>query len=171
MYDTGKFLRQLLGKNENPDQRSDGWRDAELFFADRIEHNKQFIKPHIEDGFNVLCDRYYFSTFGYQMTQGVNLNYLLDKTNFLVNNGVIEKPDLILFFDVKVETAIARLKEAQRKSVEKFETRDFLSDLKQNYVEIIKAVDENVVVINAEKSLPTVIDSALKEIKKILHHK
>ena len=64
-YETGAYLRRILSESIDKDMYLQG----ALFLADRIEHitHPEFgIKKYLDQGYHVICDRYYFSTFAYQ---------------------------------------------------------------------------------------------------------
>ena len=53
--------------------------EALLFAADRIEHMHSEIKPALDEGKLVICDRYIYSSLAYQGSAG--LKFGLDKNN------------------------------------------------------------------------------------------
>lgn len=170
--DSGKLLRQRLANKKQfyatVDERvAEGYEDAKYFFADRVNHNNLIIKPKLDDGYNVISDRYYLSTLAYQWNQGVLLKDLMKMRDDLLNSGKIERPDAILFFKVSLETSLKRL-DATAKKKEKFEDRDFLSTLIDKYESLIERSGDNILVIDAEKPLDAVIDSAYQKIKSII---
>ncbi|MEZ0575274.1 dTMP kinase [Halodesulfovibrio aestuarii] len=100
----GKTLRALLLDAENTDITS----EAELFLylADRAQHVSQVIKPALESGKVVLCDRYADSTVVYQgYGRGLDPN-LLHSFNEVATTGLW--PDLTLLFDVEPEIGLRR---------------------------------------------------------------
>ena len=67
-----------------------------LFLADRAQHVETFIKPAIEQGKIVLCDRHTDSTIAYQgYGRGQNIELLNDLNKIAINDIV---PDLTLLF-------------------------------------------------------------------------
>jgi len=61
--DIGTLIRKLLEAHKEPLD----WRMMSyLFMADRMQHVKKTIKPALEEGKHVVCDRYYPSTLVYQ---------------------------------------------------------------------------------------------------------
>ncbi len=82
---------------------------AELlsFAADRAQHVERLIRPSLAAGKIVISDRYADATFAYQ---GAGRGFADDKVNQVIElatDGL--KPDLTLFFDIPVETAIIRM--------------------------------------------------------------
>ena len=83
-----------------------------LFLADRSEHVATLIKPSLESGKIVLCDRYADSTIVYQgYARGLNLE-MLRSQNQIATQGLT--PDLTLLFDLPVEIGLARLQSKDR---------------------------------------------------------
>lgn len=75
--------------------------------ADRAQHIDTIVKPAIEDGFIVLCDRHTDSTVAYQ---GYGRGLDIERINYLNNlatDGL--KPDLTFVFDVDIETSMSRV--------------------------------------------------------------
>ncbi|KAF1075130.1 dTMP kinase [Halodesulfovibrio sp. MK-HDV] len=100
----GKTLRALLLDAENTDITS----EAELFLylADRAQHVAQVIKPALEAGKVVLCDRYADSTVVYQgYGRGLDPN-LLHSFNEVATTGLW--PDVTLLLDVEPEIGLRR---------------------------------------------------------------
>jgi dTMP kinase len=77
-----------------------------LFLAARAQLVHQVIKPHLKDGYIVLCDRYADSTMAYQ---GYGHQNDLEQIKILINfaTGGL-KPDLTLLLDMDVEEGLKR---------------------------------------------------------------
>ncbi len=103
---TGKFIRNRVLYGE---KRSPIVVEALLFAADRIEHIHDEIMPKLEEGRLVVCDRYIYSSFAYQGSAGLSLDWIQT-----INENAL-KPDLSLFIDVNPEVVLSRLK--RKKSV------------------------------------------------------
>ncbi|MDD3237668.1 MAG: dTMP kinase [Candidatus Gastranaerophilales bacterium] len=123
-----------------------------LFLADRAQHSETFIKPAIEQGKIVLCDRHTDSTLAYQgYGRGQDIEKL-DKLNKIAVNGLV--PDLTLLFDVDTDIAQTRVgKEKDRLEAAGIE---FHKKVRQGYLELAKKSPERIKVINANNSIETV---------------
>ena len=100
----GDQIRQVLSdlKNTGMHPRS----ETLLFLAARAQLVEQVIKPNLEKGFIVLCDRYADSTMAYQGYGHQNdLGQIKNLINF-ATGGL--KPDLTLLFDMDVEEGLQR---------------------------------------------------------------
>ena len=76
-----------------------------LHFASRAEHIARTIRPALDAGITVICDRYYDSTLVYQgFGQGGDRHAIAVMSDLM---GLV--PDLTLVLDVSVATTQARL--------------------------------------------------------------
>ena len=78
--------------------------ELDLFHKDRREHIADVIKPALEQGKNVICDRYYLSTMAYQGARGMDMNKIRK-----INEAFALPPDLVLMLELPVADAIERI--------------------------------------------------------------
>ena len=97
----GVLIRQILSGRIETD-RSDSTM-ALLFAADRMDHVNRVIKPALNRGQIVLCDRYYYSTLAYQSNDERSEEFARRV------NGKARPPDLTIVLDVELEEAQRRL--------------------------------------------------------------
>lgn len=79
-----------------------------MFAAQRAEHISAVIKPALERGEIVVCDRFADSTYAYQAAGRGWVDQVLQMEEF-VHCGF--EPDYTLFFDVTLEESMRRLQE------------------------------------------------------------
>jgi len=85
----------------------DSWTEVFLFLADRRQHVEGLMRPALEQGKWVVCDRYLDSTIVYQ-GYGRDLDLgLLRKLNRIATSGLM--PDRTLLIDMPVEKALSRI--------------------------------------------------------------
>ncbi len=96
------------------------------FVADRREHVANVIRPALQRGDVVVCDRYRDSTRAYQAAQGIERGRLRE----LFAPGELPEPDLVLWLRVPVGIALARMGETAE---ERFERADFLFRVDTEY--------------------------------------
>lgn len=123
-----------------------------LFLADRAQHVDCIIKPALEDGVIVLCDRHTDSTVAYQgYGRGLDLEQI-HKLNNIATSGL--KPDLTIVLDVDVETSQARVgKEKDRMESAGIE---FFERVRNGFLEIAKQEPQRVKVINSAESIENI---------------
>lgn len=82
-----------------------------LYAADRAQHVHITLKPALENGSLILCDRYTASTVAYQgYGRGLDLA-LIQQLNAITTGGLT--PDLTLWLDLKVEQGLRRARQRQ----------------------------------------------------------
>jgi dTMP kinase len=101
---------------------------ALLFAADRMDHLATDIKPKLDAGVHVICDRYYLSTFAYQ-SRSVDLAWLRSLHARCI------RPDLTILLDVPPHICCQRIAE-HRWHVEIYEQEAILEGVRQRYHEI-----------------------------------
>ncbi|GMR00107.1 MAG: dTMP kinase [Zetaproteobacteria bacterium] len=79
-----------------------------LFLADRAQHVHEVLRPALERGATVLCDRYTDSTRAYQLA-GRQLNTGVLNTMLEVAELGL-RPELTLWFDLPVSEALNRMR-------------------------------------------------------------
>jgi dTMP kinase len=93
-----------------------------LFLADRAEHVNRIIRPAIEIGDNVVCERYNDSTLAYQCGgHGLNVNHVTG----IIDSCRFPEPDVKILLDVNPELAYSRVLERRKqnsKIKDKFES-------------------------------------------------
>jgi len=123
---------------------------AELFLlaASRAQLVAELIRPALEEGKVVLCDRFTHSTMVYQ-GYGRGLDFTAIK---MVNNMATRNlnPDLIILLDISPEQGLAR----KRSLKDRFELEDlsFHRRVREGYVKMAAAEPDHWLVIDA--SLP-----------------
>lgn len=104
------FLRQPM----------DSMTESLLVFAARRDHLQQVIRPALDRGDTVLCDRFTDATFAYQGGgNGFSWDVLLQLENW-VQDGL--QPDLTIWFDLPA--AVAAQRRAQARAADRFEQQD-----------------------------------------------
>jgi dTMP kinase len=99
----GEEIRELVlhGDHVAP------WAEAALYVAARAQHVDQVIRPALERGATVVCDRYLDTSVAYQGAgRGLGIDTMLD-LNILAVGGLL--PDRTVLVDIDIETALARV--------------------------------------------------------------
>ena len=102
----GETIRpMLLGQRQAANLS--GWTEALLFTAARAQLVSEVIRPRIQRGELVLCDRFSDSTLAYQgYGRGLDLD-ALRRLQSEATGGLV--PDLTLLLDLPVEAGLARI--------------------------------------------------------------
>ncbi len=150
--DLGEDLRNLLLGHKHTGMSDDA--ELLMMFAARAEHIAQKIKPALDDGKWVLCDRFTDATYAYQgYGRGIRLEKIAGLENWV--QGEL-RPDLTLLMDLPVEVGMERA--GKRSAPDRFESeaRDFFERIRQGYLSIAAEHPSRVKVIDASKDLPDV---------------
>jgi dTMP kinase len=100
----GEQIRNVLHDVQNTEMLPNT--EILLYSASRAQHVGQVIRPALERGELVLCDRYAESTMAYQgWGHGLDVGLLGTITSF-ATGGL--RPDLIVYLDIDVETGLQR---------------------------------------------------------------
>ncbi len=153
--DLGERIRQLLLDPHPSSLIPHPLSEAFLFFADRADHVAKVIRPALEQGKIVLCDRFADSTFAYQ-SFGLGLSLgLLKGLNGIATGGVM--PDLTLLLDIDPEIGLQRI---QKKTVFERYPLPFHQRVRWGYLWLAKHEPNRIKVIDAGQTMGAVLAQA-----------
>lgn len=140
---------------------------ALLMNTARQDHLEKKIRPALEQGTWVLCDRFADSTRAYQSVDGVSHAVLTGFERAVVGDTM---PDLTLILDAPPETLLSR--RSSRGTTDAFEARDiaFHEAVRAAFLSIAEGEPDRCAIINANQSPAQVLADALHEIKSRLKH-
>ncbi|MCB9029508.1 MAG: dTMP kinase [Deltaproteobacteria bacterium] len=146
----GKTLRKVILESE-PGTLSE---IAELFLfsSDRNQHVREIIKPALERGEVVLCDRYFYSSIAFQgYGRGIDLDKIERISAIAIEDTL---PDLVILLDLDPEVGLKRNNNADLVETDAFEKEDlaFQHRIRDGFLEIAKKYDQPFVVIDASQS-------------------
>lgn len=130
--------------------------EALLFAADRIEHMVTELKPALDAGRLVICDRYFYSTLAYQGSAGLSLDWI--KTT----NARALQPDFSIFIDVPPERVLERLQ--RKKSV--METLETQQKVRKVYLKYVK--NGELIRIDGDKEKVAVAEELYAKVSELL---
>ena len=138
-----------------------------LLFAGRAQHIYSVIKPALENGQTVLCDRFTDATYAYQGDgRGVDKELIASLEKW-INQQLI--PDLTLLLDAPVKLALGRIKD---RSADRFEVEDieFFQRIRQGYLaraalypKRFRVIDAGASIEAVQQQIASAIDSFFKE--------
>ncbi|MBU4433943.1 MAG: dTMP kinase [Alphaproteobacteria bacterium] len=148
-------IRELLVNGE-----ADRWSSVTetlLMYAARRDHLERVIRPALDRGAIVLCDRFSDSTRAYQGAGGDAPASLIAALEDHVLAGSI--PDLTLVFDIPAAVGLERA--ANRGGAARFESKglDFHERLRAGFLTIAQREPTRCVVIDAADTPQAVFDS------------
>jgi dTMP kinase len=155
----GKMIRSILGGKEKADEKV----IAALFVADRLDHilhETNGILKKLADGYTVITDRYYFSSYAYHGAH-MDMDWVIQSNKMAAD---ILKPDVNIFVDVSPEVAMKRIN-ANRATIEIYETLDNLKAVQAQYHKAFEKLkqSEHIVSVNGDET-PEKVSEALWEV-------
>jgi len=151
----GKLIRRYVLDRE---KRVPISLEALLFAADRVDHLETEVKPALERGRIVVCDRYVYSSLAYQGAAGLDFDWIEHINQFAL------VPDLALFLDVTPEVMLKRLK--RKKTV--METTQNLQRVREVYLKMVR--DNRLILLDGDKPVDDVANDIQKVVTNFLKH-
>lgn len=160
----GEDIRDLILDNDNIDMKAET--EALLYAASRAQHVHEKIRPALEEGKVVICERFLLSSLAYQ---GIGRNLGIEKVKMINDFGIDGTyPDLTLFFHIDPETALLRKTEKIKGDRLELEGNLFHERVYKGYLDLIEKYPENVKIIDARESKEMVLEKSILEIERML---
>jgi dTMP kinase len=156
-------IRELLLAPADEPMNSDA--ELLLVFAARAQHLAQVIRPALERGAVVLCDRFTDATYAYQGGgRGLSTQRIEQLESFVQGEM---RPDLTLVFDLPVEVGLSRA--AARGRLDRFEQEGlgFFEAVRNTYLRRAGQDRQRYRIVDAAQSLAAVqeaLDRLLPEL-------
>ena len=138
-----------------------------LVFAARSDHLDRTIRPALDRGKWVICDRFVDSTFAYQgVGQGIGGETIRELRDLIVREDM---PALTLILDLPVETGLGRAEQRDHDE-NRFERMgdSFHQRLRQAFLDIAAAEPERCVLIDASQDEDTVAEAVWQAVSTLL---
>lgn len=121
---------------------------ASLFVADRLDHllnNTNGILKKLNEGYTVICDRYYLSSYAYQGAH-VDMDWVIQANS---KSAALLKADVTIYIDISPEESLDRVHKG-RSDIEIFENLENLQKVQAAYEKAIELTQkqENIIRIN-----------------------
>ncbi|MFA5523208.1 MAG: dTMP kinase [Tissierellales bacterium] len=144
--------------------------EALLYAAARAQHVSEKIRPAIEEGKVIICERFVLSSLVYQgIGRGLGMEKVKEINDFAIQ-GV--DPDLVLFFDLPPEIGIKRKTSRNQGDRLEREKLDFHRKVYNGYLSLVKTYEGKIVKIDATKTknvtyqqVKTALDNLLEKSK------
>ncbi len=137
-----------------------------LYASDRAQHIEALIRPHLDRGDIVLCDRFTDSTIAYQgYGRGCDRDEI-DRVNQLATGGL--QSDLTFWLDLDVKIGLERVLLRGKPDRMERATIDFHQRVRQGYQELANIYPDRIIRIDADRSPDEIqleIQSILRQLK------
>ena len=133
--DIGEKIRKML-----LDKNNDGMTEASelfLFSASRSQLIQEVMRPALDSGMEVICDRYYDSTTAYQgFGRGIPLE-VIHAINRYATGGLV--PDVTFFLDIPIREIERRMRSAKT-NIDRMESNgiEFYERTRNGFLQIAK---------------------------------
>jgi len=145
----GELIRRAILDERDLDL--DPFSELCLFCADRAQHVRDFIKPRLQEGEIVICDRYFDSTVVYQ---GFGRKLEKRLVNRIARASTLDLiPDVTFLLNLPVRAGLSRLQ--TRGGITKMdeEPLEFHEMIRQGYMLIAKREPGRIRKINADREI------------------
>ena len=162
-------LRDVL-KRHNGSEKLHVATELLLMEAARVQHVEEVIRPALEAGTCVICDRFYDSTAAYQGgARHVDSNTIDFLNNYAVNGC---HPDMTILLDLPVECGFERTSKREQTAgkFDRFEQEkiEFHRTVRNTFLQLAKANPERIKVVDATRSQEAVAHEVEKLIDECL---
>jgi dTMP kinase len=158
----GRKVARLLKWTQNVDISPTA--ELMLFNSSRAQLTAEVIKPGLESGKVVICDRYADSTTAYQ-GYGRKLDLtVVAEVNRIGTMGL--RPDVTFLLDMPVEKGLAR-KDSNKDRFE-VESINFHKRIREGYLKMAAAEPERWLVVSATQSRDVIAEIIWQRVSKLL---
>jgi dTMP kinase len=166
----GRKIRRILLDRENSDLVP--MAELCLYEADRAQHVSRVIRPALERGRWVVCDRFFDATVVYQGVARDQDPGLIRELNLAATGGL--RPDLTFLLDCPVEEGLRRAFQRDRTrpdgGQDRFEREavTFHRAVREGYLEIARREPDRFVVIDAFRGPEEIETDVLRTVEPLL---
>lgn len=155
--DLAEKIREMVKHHEGPEVISPR-AEILLFNAARSLHVENKIRPALESGTTVICDRYYYSTIAFQGGgRGLGVKTAEKLCRYAINGC---EPDLVFYLKVSLDTMMSRKYYRDNSGSSRYDRieasgLEFYQKVYDGYNEVFKNMD-TAIIIDAEKDVDNV---------------
>lgn len=160
-----EIIREELLKKPHQERMCD-ITELLLVFAARAQHIEAFVKPALDRGCWVLCDRFTDSTIAYQgYGRGLDL-MLIEQLKTIAQQGI--EPNKTFLLDAPIDIGMGRAR--ARGPADRFEVEHagFFNRVRDGFLAIAEASESRVQLINAAQELVKVQDDLQQALHQLL---
>lgn len=138
--------------------------EALLYAAARRQHFVEKIKPSLDAGKMVICDRFVDSSLAYQgRARGIGIEEVLIINDFAVEGTV---PDLTIYIDIDAETGMQRVHQSSP-MIDRLESNglEFQQRVRHAYLDLWKENQHRIFKVDGKQNLDIVVQDCFEIIK------
>lgn len=143
-----------------------------LYLADRAQHVAQCVRPALDRGMWVVCDRYIDSTLVYQ---GYGRGFDKQEVSNMIEFACFGlKPGITILLDIPVDVGIERAKKSNKEFVggDRLEREPiaFHNKIRQGFLDIAQKETSRFIVVDANRSVDEIHEDIKKLVLDKIHH-
>jgi len=132
--------------------------EALLYAAARSQHYFEKVRPALDAGKMVICDRFIDSSLAYQgYARGIGVDEVLSINEFAIGKKL---PDMTILFDLAPEVGLARIHAHGEREVNRLDVESlaFHKKVREGYLQLVERYHERIHVINADQNIDRVVE-------------
>jgi dTMP kinase len=140
-----------------------------LYASARAQLVAQVIKPALQKGSIVICDRFIDSSYVYQgFGRGIGIK-TVENVNRIALDGI--EPDITYFFDLKPEIALKRRMAATESDRIENEKMEFHNKVYEGYLKLAEIFPERIRAINSTGTIDDIFNKVKVQLDDLLSRK
>src|SRR5436190_23812416 len=160
----GLMIKDIFRHKMEADDRT----IAALYAADRLEHvlnKRDGILKKLAEGYTVITDRYYFSSYAYHGTH-MDMDWVIEINSLVAD---LLRPDLNIFIDAPIDVCVKRLNKG-RNLTELYEDEENLNQVRKKYFEAFEKLkqSEKIFIADGNRLAETISKDIWNEVSQIL---
>nr|WP_263323959.1 dTMP kinase [Neobacillus sp. Marseille-Q6967] len=158
--DIAEQIRRVILDKSNT--KMDPRTEAMLYAAARRQHLMEKVKPALDEGRVVLCDRFVDSSLAYQgYARGLGIDEVFTINQFAIDQMM---PDLTIYFDIEPELGMQRINSNKGREVNRLdlENLEFHQKVWEGYHILLNRFADRIVRIDASRTLDEVFTETMK---------
>ncbi|MFC9542375.1 dTMP kinase [Lysinibacillus sp. NPDC056959] len=132
--------------------------EALLYAAARSQHYFEKVRPALDAGKMVICDRFIDSSLAYQgYARGIGVDEVLSINEFAIGKKL---PDMTILFDLAPEVGLARIHAHGEREVNRLDVESlaFHNKVREGYLQLVERYPERIYVVNADQNINRVVE-------------
>ncbi|MEF7497014.1 dTMP kinase [Lysinibacillus sphaericus] len=132
--------------------------EALLYAAARSQHYFEKVRPALDAGKLVICDRFIDSSLAYQgYARGIGIDEVLSINEFAIGKKL---PDMTILFNIAPEVGLARIYATGNREVNRLdvESLPFHQKVHEGYLLLVERYPERIRMVNADQDIDSVVE-------------
>jgi len=132
--------------------------EALLYAGARSQHYFEKVRPALDAGKMVICDRFIDSSLAYQgYARGIGVDEVLSINEFAIGKKL---PDMTILFDLAPEVGLARIHAHGDREVNRLDVESlaFHKKVREGYLQLVERYPERIHVVNAGQNIERVVE-------------